>query len=170
MPAVSTRSIVPNMLHHLLKHLRHSVSEPLNQANCSCFMTDRLNPCFTDKADMHTTKHRPARWKLYRYLISQHPEVEERILQELGHHHLTLAPDGTLRDIQFEDLGRLTYLNCVIKVICLEYALVGCLYVERLSFVVMNVCRVLQDTPECWLVHSLLLCYQNACQQRICMW
>ena len=53
---------------------------------------------------------------LFRYLISQHPEVEERILEELASHQLMLAQDGTVRDIQFEDLGRLTYLNCVIKV------------------------------------------------------
>jgi len=50
-------------------------------------------------------------------LISQHPEVEERILQELADHQLMPAKDGTLRDIQYEDLGRLTYLNAVIKVL-----------------------------------------------------
>ena len=51
-----------------------------------------------------------------RYLISQHPEVEDRILQELAQHDLALRTDGSVRDIQYEDLGRLTYLNCVIKV------------------------------------------------------
>ncbi|DBA75716.1 TPA: hypothetical protein ACH3X1_010136 [Trebouxia sp. C0004] len=50
-----------------------------------------------------------------RYLISQHPEVEERILQELADHQLMPAKDGSLRNIQYEDLGRLTYLNAVIK-------------------------------------------------------
>ncbi len=52
-----------------------------------------------------------------RYLISQHPEVEERILQELASHQLMPAKDGSLRDIQYEDLGRFTYLNAVIKVL-----------------------------------------------------
>ncbi len=52
-----------------------------------------------------------------RYLISQHPEVEERILQELAEHQLMPAKDGSLRDMQYEDLGRLTYLNAVIKVL-----------------------------------------------------
>ncbi len=52
-----------------------------------------------------------------RYLISQHPEVEERIVQELAEHQLMPAKDGSLRDMQYEDLGRLTYLNAVIKVL-----------------------------------------------------
>ena len=58
-----------------------------------------------------------------RYLISQHPEVEERILQELAQHQLTLSGDGSIRDIQYEDLARLTYLNCVIKVLHLLQSL-----------------------------------------------
>lgn len=51
-----------------------------------------------------------------RYLISQHPEVEERILQELAQHELMPGPHGAGRAIRLEDLSRLTYLNCVIKV------------------------------------------------------
>ena len=51
-----------------------------------------------------------------RFLISQHPEVEQRILEELAQHQLMAGPHGSARDIQYEDLGRLTYLNCVIKV------------------------------------------------------
>lgn len=51
-----------------------------------------------------------------RYLVSQHPEVEQRILEELAQHQLMAGPHGSARDIQYEDLGRLTYLNCVIKV------------------------------------------------------
>ena len=51
-----------------------------------------------------------------RYLISQHPQVEQRILEELAQHQLMTGPHGSARDIQYEDLGRLTYLNCVIKV------------------------------------------------------
>lgn len=43
--------------------------------------------------------------------------MEQRILQELADHQLMPAADGTLRDIQYEDLGRLTYLNAVIKVL-----------------------------------------------------
>lgn len=60
-----------------------------------------------------------------RYLISQHPEVEERILQELAEHQLMPTKDGSLRDMQYEDLGRLTYLNAVIKV--LRKALAHCM-------------------------------------------
>lgn len=51
-----------------------------------------------------------------RFLISQHPEVEQRILEELAQHQLMAGPYGSARDIQYEDLGRLSYLNCVIKV------------------------------------------------------
>ena len=58
---------------------------------------------------------------LLRYLVSQHPEVEQRILQELAQHSLMPSADGSLRDIQFEDLGRLTYLNCCIKVIAAAF-------------------------------------------------
>ena len=52
----------------------------------------------------------------FRYLISQHPEVEERILQELAQHDLMPGPHGAGRALRLEDLSRLTYLNCVIKV------------------------------------------------------
>ena len=52
----------------------------------------------------------------HRYLISQHPEVEQRILEELAQHQLMAGPHSSARAIQYEDLGRLTYLNCVIKV------------------------------------------------------
>ncbi|KAL0037109.1 hypothetical protein WJX79_000879 [Trebouxia sp. C0005] len=63
-------------------------------------------------AGFETSGHTEA-WALY--LISQHPEVEERILQELADHQLMPTKDGSLRDMQYEDLGRLTYLNAVIK-------------------------------------------------------
>ena len=51
------------------------------------------------------------------YLVSQHPEVEERICQELDQHQLlvTVARPSP-RQVTFEDLGKLTYLDMVIKV------------------------------------------------------
>lgn len=57
---------------------------------------------------------------VFRYLISQHPEVEQKIVEELAGHKLMPSQDGQLHDMQFEDLSRLTYLNCCIKVVCLE--------------------------------------------------
>lgn len=63
-------------------------------------------------AGFETSGHSEA-WTLY--LISQHPEVEERILQELAQHELVPGPHAAGRAVRLEDLSRLTYLNCVIK-------------------------------------------------------
>ena len=53
-----------------------------------------------------------------RYLLSQHPEVEARLLEELDSLEL-LATDARPqpRSIQPTDLGRLTYLQAIIKVL-----------------------------------------------------
>ena len=53
-----------------------------------------------------------------RYLISQHPEVEQKILAELD--SLELLRSSTRvkpRELTYADLSKLTYLNAVIKVL-----------------------------------------------------
>ncbi len=51
------------------------------------------------------------------YDISQHPEVEQKVAEELDQLGLLATPDRpTPRSLELADLSRLTYLNCVIKV------------------------------------------------------
>ena len=53
----------------------------------------------------------------HRYLISQHPEVEARIVMELRSLDLLATPERPhVRDLEYEDLGKLHYLSCAIKV------------------------------------------------------
>lgn len=63
---------------------------------------------------MHAAGH-TGTWALY--LISQHPEVEARIAAELDAAEL-LVTSARLqpRPADFEDISRLPYLKCVIKV------------------------------------------------------
>ena len=52
-----------------------------------------------------------------RYLISQHPEVEKKILAELDDLHLLKTEQNPKpREMTYADLSKLTYLNAVIKV------------------------------------------------------
>lgn len=52
-----------------------------------------------------------------RYLISQHPEVEAKVLAELEELQLLASPQRTKpRQLDFSDLTKLTYLSCCIKV------------------------------------------------------
>ena len=52
-----------------------------------------------------------------RFCVSQHPQVEAKIVEELGRHGLLATADAPQpRPLQYEDLSRLTYLNLVIKV------------------------------------------------------
>ena len=52
-----------------------------------------------------------------RYLISQHPEVERKILAELEGLQLLKTPQNPRpREMAYADLSKLTYLNAVIKV------------------------------------------------------
>ena len=52
-----------------------------------------------------------------RYLISQHPEVEKKILAELEELQLLkTAQNPKAREMTYADLSKLTYLNAVIKV------------------------------------------------------
>ena len=50
------------------------------------------------------------------YVVSQHPEVEARILEELDSMELSITPARpNPRPLTFADLGRLTYLQAVVK-------------------------------------------------------
>lgn len=65
-------------------------------------------------AGFETTGHSGA-WLLY--LLSQHPEVEAKICQELDQHGLLVTPDRpNPRQVTYDDLAKLTYLDMAIKV------------------------------------------------------
>jgi hypothetical protein len=52
-----------------------------------------------------------------RYLLSQHPEVERKLAQELDAAGLLVTPERPKpRAMEYTDLGRLTYLSWVCKV------------------------------------------------------
>ncbi len=73
---------------------------------------DSLNKpvCF---AGFETTGHTLA-WALY--LLSQHPEVEAKVAAELAQHDLLATPASpNPRSVQWDDVGKLMYLNAVIK-------------------------------------------------------
>lgn len=54
---------------------------------------------------------------LCRFCMSQHPEVEARVVSELDSLGLLATRERPQpRALQFEDLGKLAYLNLVIKV------------------------------------------------------
>lgn len=58
-----------------------------------------------------------------RYLISQYPEVESKILAELeGLELLKTAQNPKPREMTYADLSKLTYLNAAIKVCHLSHA------------------------------------------------
>ena len=67
---------------------------------------------------MHDGRSRLCHWDVVRrYLISQHPEVEEKILAELADLHLLKTEHNPKpREMTYADLSKLTYLNAVIKV------------------------------------------------------
>ncbi len=51
------------------------------------------------------------------YLVSQHPAVEARILEELDALELSITPERPQpRRLTFADLGKLTYLQATVKV------------------------------------------------------
>lgn len=52
-----------------------------------------------------------------RYTISQHPRVEAKVVEELERLELLVTPERPQpRPLEYADLARLTYLNCVIRV------------------------------------------------------
>eukprot|EP00884_Botryococcus_braunii_P016359 jgi/Botrbrau1/3406/Bobra.0337s0042.1 len=64
-------------------------------------------------AGYDTTGHSMS-WTLY--LLSQHPEVEAKVAAELAQHGLLASPGNPApRAVEWNDLGKLTYLNAVIK-------------------------------------------------------
>ena len=49
-------------------------------------------------------------------MISQHPEVEAKVLKELEELQLLASPEHPApRQLEFTDLSKLTYLTCCIK-------------------------------------------------------
>jgi len=65
-------------------------------------------------AGFETTGHSGA-WLLY--LVSQHPEVEAKICQEMDQHGLLVtAARPNPRQVTYDDLAKLTYLDMAIKV------------------------------------------------------
>lgn len=57
-----------------------------------------------------------------RFLISQNPEVEARIVEELRSHGLLATPERPQpRALEHADLSKLTYLSCAVKVRCLHW-------------------------------------------------
>ena len=52
-----------------------------------------------------------------RYVLSQHPEAERNVLQELDNLQLLATPERPCpRSLTSADLNRLQYLSCVVKV------------------------------------------------------
>lgn len=69
-------------------------------------------------AGFETTGHSGA-WLLY--LVSQNPQVEAKICQELDEHGLLVTADRpNPRKVTYEDLSKLNYLDMAIKVRCQE--------------------------------------------------
>lgn len=65
-------------------------------------------------AGFETTGHSGA-WLLY--LVSQHPQVEAKICQELDEQGLLVTPQRPHpRKVTYEDLSKLVYLDMAIKV------------------------------------------------------
>ena len=65
-------------------------------------------------AGFETTGHSGA-WLLY--LVSQHPQVEAKICQELDQHGLLVTADRPHpRKVTYDDLSKLSYLDMAIKV------------------------------------------------------
>ena len=61
------------------------------------------------------------------YTVSQHPEVEAKIVEELKSLDLlAIAEQPTPRPIQWDDIPRLIYLNAVIKVLSIPPQFLSC--------------------------------------------
>ncbi|CAL8469474.1 g9015 [Coccomyxa elongata] len=74
-------------------------------------------------AGIDTTGHTGA-WTLY--MLSQHPEVEARLVKELDALQLLVTAERPApRSPEYADISRLTYLKCVIKEVLRMYPPVG---------------------------------------------
>eukprot|EP00884_Botryococcus_braunii_P006038 jgi/Botrbrau1/15435/Bobra.43_2s0060.1 len=79
-------------------------------------------------AGSDTTGH-TGTWILY--TLSQYPEVEAKVLEELDSLELLVTPERpNPRSLEFADLGRLVYLQAVIKEILRQYPPVGAGYIR----------------------------------------
>ena len=71
--------------------------------------------CETDRTGTRAATGHTAAWVVFS--VSQHPEVEAKIVEELRQHDLlATAEQPNPRAIQWDDIPKLTYLNAVIKV------------------------------------------------------
>ena len=71
-----------------------------------------------------------------RYCVSQNPHIEAKIVEELARHGLLATENQPQpRELQYEDLSKLTYLNLVIKVqrSCLCVSLTFCTCLRRIQ-------------------------------------
>ena len=69
------------------------------------------------RADGMSRLFRVRRMSCRRYFISQHPEVEARIVEELRSLDLLATPERPrARALEYADLGKLVYLSSAIKV------------------------------------------------------
>ena len=56
-----------------------------------------------------------------RYILSQHPDIEAKVLAELDELELLATPQRpSPRNLTSADLSKLVYLNCVIKVLHIQ--------------------------------------------------
>ena len=71
--------------------------------------------CETDRTGVCAATGHTAAWVVFS--VSQHPEVEAKITEELRQHDLLATVEQpNPRAIQWDDIPKLTYLNAVIKV------------------------------------------------------
>ena len=81
---------------------------------CVLRVRDSLH-CKTDRTGVCAATGHTAAWVVFS--VSQHPEVEAKIVEELRQHDLlATAEQPNPRAIQWDDIPKLTYLNAVIKV------------------------------------------------------
>ena len=119
----------------LLKHIKAVHSAPGSFCNLLLKVKDpRTNAGLTDAqmtpeiaalffAGIDTTGH-TGTWALY--LLSQHPDVEAKVLAELDAAELLVTPDRPdPRPIEWADLARLAYLQAFIKEVLRLYPPVG---------------------------------------------
>ncbi|EIE21561.1 cytochrome P450 [Coccomyxa subellipsoidea C-169] len=115
---VKSREATPGSFADLLRLVRDpKTGAPLTAAQ----MLPEVAALFF--AGIDTTGHTGA-WTLY--ALSQHPEVEARVVQQLDALGLLVTPDRHHpRKPEYADIARLTYLKCVIKEVLRMYPPVG---------------------------------------------